>query len=98
MGKSSLLLSLLRLLDTTQGTITVDGIDIAQLARSTLHERAFVTVAQEAFFLLQASLWFNLDFGAQGSTLLRDHVCAEEDGSVGPLRRQHDEQEDHSGR
>lgn len=60
-GKSSLLLSLLRLLDTTKGNITIDGVDVAQLSKSTLRERAFITVAQEAFFLPQASLQFNLD-------------------------------------
>lgn len=60
-GKSSLLLSLLRLLDLTEGTITIDGVDIASLSRSSVRERVFITVPQEAFFLLQCSLRFNLD-------------------------------------
>ncbi|KAI3399955.1 hypothetical protein diail_5111 [Diaporthe ilicicola] len=60
-GKSSLLLTLLRLLDTTEGSITVDGVKLSSLPRSLVRERAFVTVAQEAFFLPQASLRFNLD-------------------------------------
>lgn len=60
-GKSSLLLSLLRLLDLTEGTITIDGLDIASLSRSSVRERVFITVAQEAFFLPQCSLRFNLD-------------------------------------
>lgn len=60
-GKSSLLLSLLRLLDVTEGTITIDGVDISQLSKSLVRQRAFITVAQEAFFLPQASLRFNLD-------------------------------------
>lgn len=60
-GKSSLLLSLLRLLDMTEGTITIDGIDITSLSRSSVRERVFITVAQEAFFLPQCNLRFNLD-------------------------------------
>ncbi|CAN8101311.1 unnamed protein product [Discula destructiva] len=60
-GKSSLLLSLLRLLDTTAGTITVDGVDITAASRKTIRERVFITVAQEAFFLPQGTLRFNLD-------------------------------------
>lgn len=60
-GKSSLLLSLLRLLDLTKGTISIDGVAIASLSRSSARERIFITVAQEAFFLPQCSLRFNLD-------------------------------------
>ncbi|KAG6367948.1 hypothetical protein INS49_002148 [Diaporthe citri] len=60
-GKSSLLLSLLRLLDTIEGTIAVDGVELSTLPRSLAREGAFITVAQEAFFLPQASLRFNLD-------------------------------------
>ncbi|KAK2596916.1 hypothetical protein N8I77_012799 [Diaporthe amygdali] len=60
-GKSSLLLTLLRLLDTTEGSIKIDGVELSSLPRSLVREAAFVTVAQEAFFLPQASLRFNLD-------------------------------------
>lgn len=60
-GKSSLLLALLRLLDATEGRIAIDGVDIARLSRPALRKRAFVTVAQEVFFLPLASLRFNLD-------------------------------------
>lgn len=60
-GKSSLLLSLLRLLDVTEGRITIDGVDTAQLPRSALRGRAFITVAQDAFFLPHFSLRVNLD-------------------------------------
>lgn len=60
-GKSSLLLALLRLLDATDGRITIDGVDITRISRAALRERAFVTVAQEAFFLPLASLRLNLD-------------------------------------
>lgn len=62
-GKSSLLLALLRLLDLTEGSINIDGLDISRgrVSKAILRERAFITVAQEAFFLPQASLRFNLD-------------------------------------
>lgn len=60
-GKSSLLLSLLRLLDATEGSIAVDGVELSLLPRSLVREGAFITIAQEAFFLPQASLRFNLD-------------------------------------
>lgn len=62
-GKSSLLLALLRLLDLADGSISIDGLDISRggISKAVLRERAFITVAQEAFFLPQASLQFNLD-------------------------------------
>lgn len=66
-GKSSLLLSLLRLLDTTAGTISVDGVDLELHSRTEVREKAFITVAQEAFFLPQASLRFNLDAESRAS-------------------------------
>lgn len=86
-GKSSLLLALLRLLDLTEGSITIDGVNIARVpSKSTLRERAFITVAQEAFFLPQASLRFNLDpeqkadphvmVSALARTGLWGHFCA----------------------
>ncbi|KAK7743466.1 hypothetical protein SLS53_004000 [Cytospora paraplurivora] len=62
-GKSSVVLTLLGLLDITEGAVTVDGVDIAAraLSRAMVRQRAFITVAQEAFFLPEASLRFNLD-------------------------------------
>lgn len=63
-GKSSLLLTLLRLIDSTEGRITIDGVDICSdkiPSKAMLRERAFITVAQEAFLVPQASLQFNLD-------------------------------------
>lgn len=60
-GKSSLLLSMLRLLDSTEGTITVDGVELSSLPRSLIRRGTFIVVAQEALFLPQASLRFNLD-------------------------------------
>ncbi|KAG8163691.1 hypothetical protein KVR01_006988 [Diaporthe batatas] len=60
-GKSSLVLSLLRLLDITQGIVTVDGVDLSSLPPSLVRGVAFIAVPQEASFLPQASLHFNLD-------------------------------------
>lgn len=61
-GKSSLLLALLRLIDLTEGSIAIDGVDLSHVpSKAILREKAFITVAQDAFFLPQASLRFNLD-------------------------------------
>lgn len=60
-GKSSLLLSLLRLLDITDGIVTVDGVDLSSLPPSLVRGVTFIAIPQEASFLPQASLHFNLD-------------------------------------
>ncbi|KAK3394647.1 ABC transporter type 1, transmembrane domain-containing protein [Podospora didyma] len=60
-GKSSFLLSLLGLLNIQSGTITVDGIDLSQVPKATIRGRCFVTISQDAFFLPDASLRFNID-------------------------------------
>jgi ATP-binding cassette subfamily C (CFTR/MRP) protein 1 len=60
-GKSTLLLTLLRLLDVKSGVIKVDGIDLSLVPRSLIRRRCFITVAQDPFLLAQASLRFNLD-------------------------------------
>ncbi|KAI0846774.1 P-loop containing nucleoside triphosphate hydrolase protein [Daldinia vernicosa] len=60
-GKSSLLLALLKLLDTKSGSIIVDGINIGQVPRSAIRERCFVTVPQEPLLLNQQTLRFNVD-------------------------------------
>ncbi|KAK4222045.1 ABC transporter [Podospora fimiseda] len=49
-GKSSLVLTLLRLLDPTEGTIEIDGIDINSVSRHTVRSRV-AGVAEEPFFL-----------------------------------------------
>lgn len=64
-GKSTLLLALLRLLDTQSGSIEVDGIDLSLVPLSTIRERCFITVTQDPFLLAQASLRFNLDVSTQ---------------------------------
>jgi ATP-binding cassette subfamily C (CFTR/MRP) protein 1 len=58
-GKSSLLLALLRLLDTSSGTITLDGVDIARLPRQLLRER--ITALPQEPFTLPGSIRANLD-------------------------------------
>lgn len=49
-GKSSLLLSLLRLLPSTRGTVVVDGVDLTTLPRDTVRSR-LIAVSQDLFFL-----------------------------------------------
>ncbi|KAI1805949.1 P-loop containing nucleoside triphosphate hydrolase protein [Daldinia bambusicola] len=60
-GKSSLLLALLKLLDTGSGTILVDGITISRVPRSIVRGRCFITVPQEPLLLNQQTLRFNVD-------------------------------------
>ncbi|KAK7756997.1 hypothetical protein SLS62_001013 [Diatrype stigma] len=60
-GKSSLLLSFLRLLDCNSGTVKVDGANLSTIPRSTIRERCFVAVPQEPLLLSEATLRFNLD-------------------------------------
>lgn len=60
-GKSSLLLTLLRLLEVESGFIKVDGVDIRDIPHAFVRRRAFITVSQDVFLLRDASLRFNLD-------------------------------------
>lgn len=64
-GKSTLLLALLRLLDTQSGSIEVDGINLSLVPLPTIRERCFIIVTQDPFLLAQASLRFNLDVSTQ---------------------------------
>jgi ABC-type protease/lipase transport system fused ATPase/permease subunit len=48
-GKSSLVLTLLRLLDLSSGSIEIDGVDISSLARDRVRAR-IIAVAEESFF------------------------------------------------
>ncbi|KAH7034680.1 ABC transporter-like protein [Microdochium trichocladiopsis] len=87
-GKSSLLLTLLRLIHVKHGTITVDSIDIGRVPRSILRQRCFVTIPQDAILLSQPSLRFNLDpteslsdetlLTALSKVRLRDHLALHE--------------------
>ncbi|KAI0381939.1 ABC transporter [Hypomontagnella monticulosa] len=60
-GKSSLLLSLLRLLDAKSGSIVIDGVNIGFVPRLIVRGRCFATVSQEPLLLNQETLRFNLD-------------------------------------
>jgi ATP-binding cassette, subfamily C (CFTR/MRP), member 1 len=58
-GKSSLVLSLLRLLEPQLGSIVVDGVDISSVSHELLRSR-FIAVAEEPF-LFPGSIRQNLD-------------------------------------
>lgn len=60
-GKSSVLLSLLRILDTRSGNIQLDGIGINNITRDVLRQKCFITVSQDALLLPGETLRFNLD-------------------------------------
>ncbi|KAH7400242.1 P-loop containing nucleoside triphosphate hydrolase protein [Cadophora sp. MPI-SDFR-AT-0126] len=60
-GKSTILLTLLHLLDAQRGLIKVDGIDISHVPRSILRQQCFITIPQDPFIFIAASLRFNLD-------------------------------------
>ncbi|PMD48812.1 putative ATP-binding cassette transporter [Hyaloscypha variabilis F] len=60
-GKSTFVLSLLRLLDPSSGSITVDGINISDIPRSTVRQKCFISVPQDPFLLADATLRFNVD-------------------------------------
>jgi ATP-binding cassette subfamily C (CFTR/MRP) protein 1 len=60
-GKSTLLLTLLRLLDLQHGHITIDGIDIKEVGLDVLRQRCFITVSQDPLLLANETLRFNLD-------------------------------------
>lgn len=59
-GKSSFLLALLRLIEVS-GSIEVDGTDLSQVPRTLVRQSCFITVPQDAFFIPDATLRFNLD-------------------------------------
>lgn len=58
-GKSSLILALLRMIDLTEGTVIVDGVDTSTVPRDLLRSK-FVTLPQE-FFSLTGTVRFNAD-------------------------------------
>ncbi|KAH8908368.1 multidrug resistance-like protein [Coniochaeta sp. PMI_546] len=58
-GKSTFLLSLLRLVPNSSGMIAVDDVDISTLARDTVRAR-IITVSQDTFFL-PGSVRLNID-------------------------------------
>ncbi|KAK8121363.1 hypothetical protein PG999_005483 [Apiospora kogelbergensis] len=60
-GKSTFLLTLLRLLELQSGSIELDGIDISQVSVDLLRERCFVTLSQDPLLLSNETVRFNLD-------------------------------------
>jgi ATP-binding cassette, subfamily C (CFTR/MRP), member 1 len=60
-GKSSLLLTLLRMLRLQSGRIEFDGIDISQIPPNEIRQRCFVVVAQDPLLLPHEDLRFNLE-------------------------------------
>ena len=58
-GKSSLVSTLLRLLDLSSGSIYIDGVDIATIPRQTVRSR-LIALPQEPY-LLAGSLRYNVD-------------------------------------
>ncbi|KAJ5611489.1 multidrug resistance-associated protein [Penicillium herquei] len=59
-GKSSLLLTLLSMLTVTQGSIVIDGIDIATIHPDKVRER-LVTISQTPLIMVGCTVRFNLD-------------------------------------
>ncbi|KAI0156771.1 putative ABC transporter [Xylariaceae sp. FL1272] len=60
-GKSSLLLTLTRLLELQSGHIEIDGIDIKRVKLDFLRTRCFVAATQDPLILPHETLRFNLD-------------------------------------
>jgi ABC-type multidrug transport system fused ATPase/permease subunit len=60
-GKSTLFLTLLRLLNAKAGSIEVDGVDICHLPVHVVRRRCFIAVPQDPFILPGASVRFNID-------------------------------------
>ncbi|KAJ5712805.1 ABC transporter integral membrane type 1 [Penicillium malachiteum] len=58
-GKSSLILALLRMIETQQGSMTVDGIDISKCSQSELRTR--LNVVTQDPFIVPGSVRFNID-------------------------------------
>ncbi|KAK0643329.1 putative ATP-binding cassette transporter [Cercophora newfieldiana] len=59
-GKSSLVATLLRLLEIDSGTILVDGLDLATIPRETIRER-IVAIPQDPLIIANMSLRLNVD-------------------------------------
>jgi ABC-type multidrug transport system fused ATPase/permease subunit len=60
-GKSTLILTLLNLLNLQSGSILIDGVDISYISRTILRRQCFITIPQQSFLVADASLRFNLD-------------------------------------
>ncbi|KAE8556867.1 hypothetical protein EYB25_001573 [Talaromyces marneffei] len=60
-GKSTLLSTLLRLLELESGNIELDGVDIKTVKLDLLRQRCFIAVSQDPLLLPNETLRFNLD-------------------------------------
>ncbi|KAJ6021160.1 ATP-binding cassette transporter [Penicillium herquei] len=60
-GKSTLMLSLLKLIKPREGMIKIDNIDIAEIPSSAIRQRGVIAVPQDGFNIPTATLRFNLD-------------------------------------
>lgn len=65
-GKSSLLLSLLRFIDPSEGVITIDDVDIASIPHDRLRS-SLIAIPQDPLFLMGESIRTNLDFSGTAS-------------------------------
>jgi ATP-binding cassette subfamily C (CFTR/MRP) protein 1 len=65
-GKSSLLASLLHILETRNGSISIDGNDIAYIPRDILRQRMNV-ITQESYWITSESVRFNMNPWCQPS-------------------------------
>ncbi|KAJ5170105.1 ABC transporter transmembrane domain type 1 [Penicillium coprophilum] len=59
-GKSSLLLAILRMIDLSEGTILIDGLDLSSISRDLIRSR-IITIPQESFIIPGDSIRRNLD-------------------------------------
>ncbi|OQE39042.1 hypothetical protein PENCOP_c007G00723 [Penicillium coprophilum] len=59
-GKSSLLLSLLRMIDLSEGTILIDGLDLSSISRDLIRSR-IITIPQDLFSIPGDFIRRNLD-------------------------------------
>lgn len=55
------MLSLLKLLATKEGNITIDGVNIARISSNAVRQRGIIAVPQDGFNIPTATLRFNLD-------------------------------------
>jgi ATP-binding cassette subfamily C (CFTR/MRP) protein 1 len=58
-GKTSLILSLLKMLEIVEGSISVDGVDISTLSNAEVRSR--INVVSQDPFILPGSIRFNVD-------------------------------------
>ncbi|CAI7603986.1 unnamed protein product [Penicillium glandicola] len=65
-GKSSLLLSLLRFIDLSEGAIAIDDVDIASIPHDRIRS-SLITIPQDSFFLIDDSIRDNLDLSGTAS-------------------------------